>query len=181
MFRLLIAPLVAATFCAVYWAAGSIAIDLALAAWRDNPSVRFDYSAASTSGFPARFQTRITEIEFQDADTGLGWAAPVLTLSAPTLHPTQVSAVFARSQSIRTRHGRISITSDAMRGAIDVDMNPIIASGTPCTGGSLICYTMSAALDYNIVAPVCSICSRTSAIRAGEGSSSGVMPASATS
>lgn len=120
MFRLLIAPLVAATFCAVYWAAGSIAIDLALAAWRDNPSVRFDYSAASTSGFPARFQTRITEIEFQDADTGLGWAAPDLTLSAPTLHPTQVSAVFARSQSIRTRHGRISITSDAMRGTIDL-------------------------------------------------------------
>jgi hypothetical protein len=40
---------------------------------------------------------------------------------------------------------------EALQNTIDVETNPLIDSGTPCTGGSAICYTLTAPLCYNVV------------------------------
>ncbi len=37
-----------------------------------------------------------------------------------------------------------------------LEINTLIADGTPCTGGNLICYTVSAPLCYSIDVPTCS-------------------------
>jgi len=48
---------------------------------------------------------------------------------------------------------------ESLLATIDVEINPLIASGTPCTGGDELCYTVSNAVCYDIVAPGCSTAS----------------------
>ncbi len=45
---------------------------------------------------------------------------------------------------------------EALQNTIDVEINPLIADGTPCTGASLLCYSFTNRICYNVVdAPVC--------------------------
>ncbi len=45
---------------------------------------------------------------------------------------------------------------EALRNTIDLEINTLIASGTPCTGGDEICYSISNSVCYTIAAPTCS-------------------------
>jgi hypothetical protein len=45
---------------------------------------------------------------------------------------------------------------EALQNTIDVEINPLIASGTPCTGSSLLCYTFTNRICYTVGAPACS-------------------------
>jgi hypothetical protein len=40
---------------------------------------------------------------------------------------------------------------EGLQNTIDVEINPLIASGTPCTGGTLLCYTLTSTVCYDIV------------------------------
>lgn len=121
MGRLIIFILVAAGLWMGYWAIGSTALDRALTGWIEQRRAEgwvADVSELEVSGFPNRFDTTLTDVQFADPGTGVAWQAPFLQLLALSYRPNQVIAVLPPEHRLSTPLQTIEITSDQSRGSI---------------------------------------------------------------
>ena len=80
-----------------------------------------------------------------------------LLISAGITGPSSVNNLNDVFNVVNALGGSPSLES--LLATIDVEINPLIASGTPCTGGSLLCYTVTNSVCYDIVAAGCSTAS----------------------
>jgi hypothetical protein len=130
MRRLLVLVLVAASLWGGYWFVGSTAVERGLTAWladRASQGWRVAYSDLSTSGFPNRFDTTITDVDMTDAVSGLGWRAPFFQIFALSYKPTHIIAVWPHEQTLTTPAERIAVTSEDMRGSVVFKAGPSLA------------------------------------------------------
>lgn len=100
-----------------YWFAGAFALrqgfDRALAAQSGAGPVA-GYDGLAVSGFPTRFDLKITAPRLSDPARGLGWAAPVLSLSLPAALPWHIAATLPPTMTFTTPDGPASLTASQL-------------------------------------------------------------------
>jgi hypothetical protein len=97
-----------------YWFVGSRAVGQALNtaivdARQDGWQVA--YEALDTSGFPGQFDISVTDADIVAPDGKWAWRAPSLQVFAPSMQPTHLSAIFARTQALRLGDQTLQIDS----------------------------------------------------------------------
>ncbi|MEL7454860.1 MAG: DUF2125 domain-containing protein, partial [Pseudomonadota bacterium] len=89
----------------VWWAIGQLSYQKGVEAWiedrRDQGWVA-DVGELETVGFPSRFDTTLTDVQFADPATGVAWAAPFVQFLSLAYKPTQVIAVLPEEHSFST-------------------------------------------------------------------------------
>ncbi len=83
MGRLIVIVLVLAGLWMGYWAVGSTTLERQLSSWIDARRAEgwaADVGALEVRGFPNRFDTILTDVQFADPATGVAWQAPFLQL-----------------------------------------------------------------------------------------------------
>lgn len=133
MRKLIVLALVLTTLYGGYWFVGRSQIQDRLSeALVEVDAGDFDvsYSTLKTIGFPSRFDTTITDLEFADPATGMAYSAPTFQLFALSYRPNEVIAVFPNQQTL-TIDGEVFtlITSD-MRASGKVRPNTSLAFQT---------------------------------------------------
>lgn len=121
MGRLIVIVLIAAGIWMGYWAFGSTALERSLSAWIDDRRAAgwvADVGDLDVAGFPNRFDTTLTDVQFADPSTGVAWSAPFLQLLALSYRPNQVIAVLPPEHRLSTPVQTIDITSDSTQGSI---------------------------------------------------------------
>ncbi len=64
-----------------------------------------------TSGFPARFETVVTDVTLADPGTGVAWTAPRLVIEADAFRPNRITARWPDTQTIASPWERIKVAS----------------------------------------------------------------------
>ncbi|QDY68428.1 DUF2125 domain-containing protein [Qingshengfaniella alkalisoli] len=108
----------------IYWFVGSSAVERGISGWlqdRAEEGWMVNTSDVSTTGFPNRFDTTISDIELADPETGLAWEAPFFQILALSYNPHHIIAVWPDQQTIATPLERIDVTSANMRGSVVFD------------------------------------------------------------
>ena len=127
MSRLIVVILSVALVWMVWWAFGSTALDRSLTAWVDARRAEgwaADVEDIAVNGFPNRFDTTLTDVQFADPETGVAWSAPFLQLLALAYKPYQVIAVLPPEHRLSTLVQTLTITNDQARGSIFFRPNP---------------------------------------------------------
>lgn len=109
-----------------YWLVGARTVESEFRTWLDNNQVQglqTDYASLATRGFPNRFDTTITDVDFYDDNNGLGWKAPFVQIFALSYKPNHIIAAWPNEQTIRTTGGTYSIGSDKMRASVVLNPN----------------------------------------------------------
>ena len=121
MRKLVIVVTALALVFAGYWFAGARAMSGAVAAWFEQRTAEgwvAEYAALETSGFPARFETRLTDVMLADPETGVAWSAPFFAIRARSARPTRFEALWPREQTIASPAERIRIAADRFDGVV---------------------------------------------------------------
>ncbi len=121
MRQLLWAVLIAAAAWSAYWFVGSTAKERALLAWLDDRQAAGWIATTETmkvTGFPNRFDTKITGLELADPSQGWAWSAPNFEIHALSYKPNHIIAIWPHEQSWSTPNGTTKITSQDMRGSV---------------------------------------------------------------
>ncbi|WP_099824555.1 DUF2125 domain-containing protein [Oceaniglobus indicus] len=145
MRKLLAVILIAALAWGGYWFVGSSAVEKGMKRWFAAQRERgwtATYSDLSTTGFPNRFDTTITDLDLYDPVTGFGWRAPFFQIFALSYRPNQIITAFANDQTVQTPAESIALASTRMRAsatfALDtglaLDHSTLIADGVTLTG-----------------------------------------------
>ncbi len=111
---------IAATF-GIYWLAAAWGLERALAGWfeeRRADGWQAEYSDIRVSGFPTRFDTRLSDIELADTYSGLAWSAPEFRFVSKALHPGTITATWPQKQLLATPLEKLTITSDVMQAGV---------------------------------------------------------------
>ncbi len=127
MVRLVVVILSVALVWMIWWAFGSTALDRTLTAWVDARQAEgwaADVEDIAVKGFPNRFDTTLTDVQFADPDTGVAWSAPFLQLLALAYKPYEVIAVLPPEHRLSTLAQTLTITNDQARGSIFFKPNP---------------------------------------------------------
>ncbi len=106
-----------------YWVAVSEGVDRGLEAWlgdRRAEGWQADAAVIETKGYPTGFETRFEDVELADPETGLAWRAPEFALSAASISPTRIRAIWPESQTVASPFERITIGAERMEGVLDV-------------------------------------------------------------
>lgn len=113
-----------------YWLAGSIALTRAVTGWFEARSAEgwlANLGDVSVSGFPGRFDMRLTRPELADPDTGIAWSAPAFDFTARSASPTRITATWPGIQTLASPFERIEIVSDRMEGTVGFAPNTALA------------------------------------------------------
>ncbi|MCA8884769.1 MAG: DUF2125 domain-containing protein [Rhodobacteraceae bacterium] len=123
--RILLAVVIfAASAWAGYWVLGSRAVTGSLETWFDEREAEgwaVHVDDVSTTGFPNRFDTTLTDLDLADPDTGWAWHAPFFQILTLSYKPNHVIVVWPDRQQFATPHQTLSVTSDTLRGSVVVD------------------------------------------------------------
>jgi len=106
-----------------YWFVGSTALERGANTWLDDLrasgwNVRYD--DLSTRGFPSRFDTTLTNPDFRDPVSGIGWQAPFFQVLALSYRPNRVIAVWPPTQDIILPGETLTLQSDGLRASAAV-------------------------------------------------------------
>ena len=106
-----------------YWFVGSTALERGANGWLDEMrlsgwDVRYD--DLNTRGFPSRFDTTLTNPDFRDPVSGIGWQAPFLQVLALSYRPNQVIAVWPPTQDIILPGETLTLQSVGLRASAAV-------------------------------------------------------------
>jgi hypothetical protein len=115
MRRLLVMLAVLAALLTAAWFAVARGVDGSLRAWfaaRTAEGWVAEYGSLSTTGFPRRFLTRLTDVTLADPETGLAWSAPRFSFEAAAFRPNRITAEWPDRQMIASPWERIDVTSD---------------------------------------------------------------------
>ncbi|SMX36858.1 DUF2125 domain-containing protein [Octadecabacter ascidiaceicola] len=95
------------------------------------------YDTLSTKGFPSRFDTTITNLEFSDPLSATSWTAPIFQLFALSYRPNEVIAVFPHEQTLTVAGEVFTLLTNDMR-----------ASGKVRASAALAFQTATIEMDY---------------------------------
>ncbi|MEL6958157.1 MAG: DUF2125 domain-containing protein [Pseudomonadota bacterium] len=126
MRKLIIFIVVAALLYAGYWFIGRNQVETRLTDMLrqiDGGSYALSYDSLNTVGFPSRFDTTITALEFEDRATAIRWTAPFLQIFALAYRPNEVIAVFPPEQQFRVNGLTYNLLTDDMRASGKVGAN----------------------------------------------------------
>lgn len=133
MRKLIILVVVAALAYSGYWFVGKSQITSVLEqALIDIDAGEYDlsYDSLHTRGFPSRFDTTITDLEFNDPATGMTWTAPLFQLFALSYRPNEVIAVFPNEQTLTVDGELFTLFTNDMRASGKVSANTSLAFQT---------------------------------------------------
>lgn len=119
MRTLVFLPLLLAGAWMAYWAIASTVLDRAVTGWlvgRESEGWVANFADVEVSGFPARFETTVSDIELADPETGVAWLAPEFRFTAHSARPTEITAIWPPEQTVASPFERIAVTSDVMQG-----------------------------------------------------------------
>jgi hypothetical protein len=122
MRRLLVILAVLAVVFAGYWFVVARGLEGGFRAWfaaRMADGWVAEYATLSTSGFPRRFETVLTDISLADPETGVAWTAPRFAVEAKAFKPHRIMAVWPTEQTLASPLERIAITSDRIDASIE--------------------------------------------------------------
>lgn len=113
MYRLVVILIWAAVLFSGYWFAASYLLQsgpaqAAAVLARDGVGLR--YGSVTTTGFPARFDVAVTDVELVHADWA--WQGPRLDVQADSLRPLAVNVTLPQEQTLRFAGQTLRITSE---------------------------------------------------------------------
>jgi hypothetical protein len=115
MRRLLVLLTVIAAVFTGYWFTVARGVEGGLRSWfaaRASEGWVAEYAGLSTSGFPARFDTVLTDVTLADPRTGVAWTAPRFAIEAAAFKPHRITARWPAEQSVASPWERITVTSE---------------------------------------------------------------------
>jgi len=118
MRKLIVLVVVAATLYGGYWFVGRSQIqDRLTEALVEVNASDYDltFTTLNTRGFPSRFDTTITDLEFNDPATGMTYTAPIFQLFALSYRPNEVIAVFPSEQTLTLDGETFTLITNDMR------------------------------------------------------------------
>ncbi|MCR8722919.1 DUF2125 domain-containing protein [Frigidibacter sp. ROC022] len=121
MRKLFWAILVLAALYAGYWLVGSRALKHALDNWVETEradGVTVDYDSLTVQGFPSRFDVSVSNLDFYDPHSGMGWKTPFFQALALSYQPQHYIAVWDHSQTLRLPIGDVGVRSDDLRASL---------------------------------------------------------------
>jgi hypothetical protein len=130
MKRLLFVIVTAAALYAGYWFIGSNGATAGFERWfedRRSEGWVAEYDNITTSGFPSRFDTTISDLSLADPETGVAYSAPFLQVFALSYKPEHLIAVWPNEQTISSPFGKAAITSTDMRASLIVKKSASLA------------------------------------------------------
>lgn len=130
MRKLIVLVVVAAALYGGYWFVGKSQIQTRLVdalAQVDAGDVDLSYSTLNTRGFPSRFDTTITDLQFNDSASALEWMAPTFQLFALSYRPNEVIAVFPNEQTLSVDGEVFTLFTNGMRASGKVRANAALA------------------------------------------------------
>jgi hypothetical protein len=133
MRKLIALVVVAATLYGGYWFVGRSQIQSKLSEALveiDAGDYDLTYDTLHTKGFPSRFDTTITNLEFNDPLTATSWAAPIFQLFALSYRPNEVIAVFPNEQTLTVDGEVFTLLTNDMRASGKVRANATLAFQT---------------------------------------------------
>lgn len=100
-----------------WWWIGKEGLEDGLSAWladRRAEGWLAEAGGLSVTGYPDRFEARLTGLDLADPETGLAWTAPEFRFLSRAWDPTDVTAIWPPEQSIATPEERIRITAEGL-------------------------------------------------------------------
>lgn len=122
MRRLLVILAVIAAIFTAYWFAVARGVEGGVRAWfaaRATEGWVAEYGMVSTSGFPSRFRTVVTDVTLADPETGVAWTAPRFAFEADAFRPNRITARWPSDQTIASPWERIAVVSDRFEASIE--------------------------------------------------------------
>jgi hypothetical protein len=122
MRRLLVIVAIAGLLWAGYWFAVSRGVEGGLRAWfaeRATEGWVADYASLTTDGFPAYFETVLTDVALADPTTGVAWTAPRFAIEAQAFRPNRITARWPDRQTIASPWERIDVTAERFDASVE--------------------------------------------------------------
>ncbi|MCF2869694.1 DUF2125 domain-containing protein [Octadecabacter sp. G9-8] len=133
MRKLIVLVVVAATLYGGYWFVGRSQIQDRLTealVQVDAGDYDLSYDTLHTRGFPSRFDTTITDLEFYDPTGRVTYFAPTFQLFALSYRPNEVIAVFPQEQTLDIDGEVFTLITNDMRASGKVRANAALAFQT---------------------------------------------------
>lgn len=133
MRKLIVLVVVAATLYGGYWFVGRSQIQDRLTealVQVDAGDYDLSYGTLKTQGFPSRFDTTITDLEFSDPASRMTYFAPLFQLFALSYRPNEVIAVFPSEQTFAFDGEVFTLITNDMRASGKVRPNASLAFQT---------------------------------------------------
>lgn len=133
MRKLIALALIAATLYGGYWFIGRAQVETRLTQALEDMNAgdyALSYDTLGTRGFPSRFDTTITELEFSDPTTATTWRAPLFQIFALSYRPNEVIAVFPTEQTLSVGDETFTLFTNDMRASGKVRPNATLAFQT---------------------------------------------------
>lgn len=133
MRKLIAFAVIAATLYGGYWYVGRGQVEQLMQqtlADIDAGPTDLSYGSLNTIGFPSRFDTTITDLEFADPAIPMIYSAPMLQIFALSYAPNEVIAVFPPEQTLSVNGTQYTLVSQNMRASGKVRPNGSLAFQT---------------------------------------------------
>lgn len=133
MRKVLWLPIVAALLWSGYWAVGFMGLTRGFDHWlelRRGEGWQAEAARIETTGFPAKFVTRVEGLDLVDPETGLGWQVPEFHFEAAAHAPTYVEATWPETQTIITPFETIAVAAEEMQAGLGLVPGPWLALDT---------------------------------------------------
>lgn len=98
-----------------YWFTVARGVESGINAWlgaRASEGWIAEAATVRTSGFPARFETVLTDVTLADPGTGVAWTAPRFAFEAEAFRPNRITARWPDTQTVASPWERIEVTSE---------------------------------------------------------------------
>ena len=133
MRKLIVIVVVLASLYGGYWFVGRSQIQKVLTdalEQVDTGPADLTYTSLKTRGFPSRFDTTITDLQFSDPTISTIWTAPFFQLFALSYAPNEVIAVFPPEQTLSIGGTVYTLFNDDMRASGKVRPNAALTFQT---------------------------------------------------
>lgn len=130
MIRLIKLTLILATLYGGYWFVGRNQVQTRLETALTNLNAgpyNLTFDSLSTRGFPSRFDTTITNLQFDDPASGTGWSADPFQLFALSYRPNEVIAYFPQEQEFRINGQPFTLRTIDMRASGKIAANTALS------------------------------------------------------
>lgn len=120
---LIAAVLLCAALVSGWWVLGAWGHERVVRGWFEARAAEgwvANYSEVSVSGFPWRFDTRISALDLADPETGWVWTAPQMRFTQDAIRPDRLRATWPDMQTLASPFERLEITSATMTSDLDV-------------------------------------------------------------
>jgi hypothetical protein len=121
---------VCALLWSAWWALGAAAHDRGLNGWlaeRRAEGWQAEAASLETTGFPTRFDTRLTDLRLADPARGWAWSAPSFDILMQAWAPNAAAVVLPPEQTLAVPGARATLRSQTMRGDVRFVPGPSMA------------------------------------------------------